>query len=113
MPNLGKGLLQITNKAILIMRFIISYLLFAQLYGKFSLSPMWVLAPRLHTLDGSARPPINTTRNFPAHVSAESPLNTSSNPSKVTIGQLFKIPPSSPKIDPIFSLGWNPNIFVT
>jgi hypothetical protein len=31
----------------------------------------------------SARPPIDTSRNFPPHVSAESPLNTSPNPSKV------------------------------
>jgi hypothetical protein len=36
---------------------------------------MGVLAPRLRTLDVSAHPPINTSRNFPAQVSAESPLN--------------------------------------
>ena len=38
---------------------------------------------RLRMLDGSARPPIDTSGSFPAHVSAESPLNTSPNPSEV------------------------------
>jgi hypothetical protein len=42
-----------------------------------------VLAPRLLTLDGSAHPPTDTSGNFPAHMSAESPLNTSPNPSEV------------------------------
>ena len=36
---------------------------------------MWVLAPHLRTLDVSARPPIDTSGNFPVHVSAESPFN--------------------------------------
>ena len=44
---------------------------------------MGVLAPRLRTLDVSARPPIDTSGNFPAHVSAESPLNISPNLSEV------------------------------
>ena len=47
------------------------------------ITPMGVLAPRLRTLDGSACPPIDTSGNFQAHVSAESPLNTSPNPSEV------------------------------
>ena len=51
--------------------------------SKIPLAPMGVLAPRLRTLDGSARPPINMSGNFTAHVSAESPLNTSPNPSEV------------------------------
>ena len=50
---------------------------------QFPLVPMGVLAPRLHILDGSACPPIDTSGNFPSHVSAESPLNTSPNPSEV------------------------------
>ena len=44
---------------------------------------MGVLATRLRTLDGSARPPIDTSRIFPTHVSAESPLNISPNLSEV------------------------------
>ena len=44
---------------------------------------MGVLAHRLQTLDVSARPPIDMSGNFPAHVSAESPSNTSPNPSEV------------------------------
>ena len=39
--------------------------------------------PRLCKLDGSARPPINTSGNCPAHMSAESTLNISPNPSEV------------------------------
>ena len=42
---------------------------------------MGVLAPRMRTLDVSARPPIDTSGNFPAHVSAGSPSNISPNPS--------------------------------
>ena len=44
---------------------------------------MGVLAPCLRTLDGSDRPPIDTSGNFPAHMSAESPLNISPNLSEV------------------------------
>ena len=47
------------------------------------LAPMGVLAPHLRTLDGSALPPIDTTGNFSAHVSAESPSSISPNPSEV------------------------------
>ena len=50
---------------------------------QFLLASMGVLAPRLRTLDGSARPPIDTSGNFPAHVSAESPSNISPDPSEV------------------------------
>ena len=47
--------------------------------SKFPLAPMGVLAPLLSTLDGSARPLIDTSGNLLAHVSAESPLNISPN----------------------------------
>ena len=47
---------------------------------KFSLAPMGVLAHRLRTLDRSL---VNTSGNFPAHMSAESPLNISPNRSEV------------------------------
>ena len=40
---------------------------------------MGVLAPRLRMLDGSARPHINNSGNFTAHMPAESPLNISPN----------------------------------
>ena len=40
---------------------------------------MGVLAPLLHMLDVSARPPIDMSENLPAHVSAESPFNISPN----------------------------------
>jgi hypothetical protein len=39
--------------------------------------------PRLRRLDGSARSPIDTSGNFPAHLSAEAPLNISPNLSEV------------------------------
>ena len=52
-------------------------------FRKFPLAPMGVLAPHLRTLDVSARPPIDTSGNFLVHMSAESPLNTSPNPSEV------------------------------
>ena len=44
---------------------------------------MGVLAPRLRMLEVSAIPPIDTSRNFPLHMSAESPLNISPNLSEV------------------------------
>ena len=44
---------------------------------------MGVLTPLLRTLDVSACPPIDTSGNFPPHVSAESPLNISPNLSEV------------------------------
>ena len=50
---------------------------------KFPLAPMGVLAPGSAHVRPSARPPIDTSGNFPAHVSAESPSNISPNPSEV------------------------------
>ena len=44
---------------------------------------MGVLAPGSAHARPSARPPINTSGNFPAHVSVESPSNISPNPSEV------------------------------
>ena len=44
---------------------------------------MGVLAPWSAHARPSARPPIDVSWNFLAHVSAESPLNISSNPSEV------------------------------
>ena len=44
---------------------------------------MGVLAPGSAHARPSARPPIDTSGNFPAHVSAESPSNISPNPSEV------------------------------
>jgi hypothetical protein len=59
---------------------------------------MGVLAPRLRTLDVSARPPIDMSGNFPAHVYAESPLNISPNLSEVISGVSEpKYPPCPPK----------------
>ena len=53
---------------------------------------IWVLAPGSAHSRPSARPHINISRNFTAHVSAESPSNISPNPSEVigTLGQLLK-----------------------
>ena len=50
---------------------------------KFPLAPMGVLAPVSAHARHSAQPPIDTSGNFPAHVSAESPSNISPNPSEV------------------------------
>ena len=50
---------------------------------EFLIAPMGVLAPRLRTLDVSTCPPIDTSGNFPARVSAESPLNISPKLSEV------------------------------
>ena len=47
------------------------------------LAPMGVLAPGSAHARPSARPPMDTCGNFPAHVSAESPSNISPNPSEV------------------------------
>ena len=44
---------------------------------------MGVLAPGSAHARPSARPPIDTSGNFPAHMSAESPSNISPNPSEV------------------------------
>jgi hypothetical protein len=51
--------------------------------NKFPLAPMGVLAPGSAHARPSARPPIDTSGNFSAHVSAESPSNISPIPSKV------------------------------
>ena len=50
---------------------------------KFPLAPMGVLAPGSAQVRPSARLPIDTSGNFPAHMSAESPSNISPNPSEV------------------------------
>ncbi len=44
---------------------------------------MGVLAPMSAHAGPSAQPPIGTSGNFPARVSAESPSNISHNPSEV------------------------------
>ena len=49
----------------------------------FPLAQMGVLAPGSVQARPSARPPIDTSVNFPAHMSAESPSNISPNPSEV------------------------------
>ena len=48
-----------------------------------SLALMGVLAPGSVHARPSARPPIDTSGNFPEHMSAESPSNISPNPSEV------------------------------
>ena len=50
---------------------------------KFLLAPMGVLAPVSAHAGPSAQTPIDTSGNFPARVSAESPSNISHNPSEV------------------------------
>ena len=78
---------------------------------------MGVLAPRLRTLYVSALPPIDTSGNFPVHVSAESSLNISPNLSEVisevfgTLGQLFKVPPLSAQICHSAGVGGSPIYF--
>ena len=52
-------------------------------YQKFPLAQMGVLAPVSAHVGPSAQPPIGTSGNFPAYVSAESPSNISHNPSEV------------------------------
>ena len=49
----------------------------------FPLAPMGVLAPVSAHAGPSAQPPIGTSGNFPARISAESPSNISPNPSEV------------------------------
>jgi hypothetical protein len=44
---------------------------------KFLLAPMGALTPGSVHARPSARPPINTSGNLPAHMSSESPSNTS------------------------------------
>ena len=76
---------------------------------------MGVLARRLRTLDVSTRPPINTSGNFPVHVSAESPLNISPNLSEVIsevsepYDNFSKYPPFPPKYVIVRGVGGSPN----
>ena len=50
---------------------------------KFPLEPMGVLAHGSAHVRPSARPPIDTSGNFLAHMSAETPSKISPNPSEV------------------------------
>ena len=50
---------------------------------EFPLAPMGVLATGSPHARSSARPPIDTSGNYPARVSAESPSNNSPDPSEV------------------------------
>ena len=56
---------------------------YCHLLVQFPLTPMGVLAPESAHARPSAQPPIDTSGNFPAHMSAESPSNISPNPSEV------------------------------
>ena len=58
------------------------------------LAPMGVLAPGSAHAGPSAQPPIGTSINFPARVSAESPSNISPNPSEVIseVSELYDKP---------------------
>ena len=77
---------------------------------------MGVLVPRLHTLDRSPRPPIDTSGNFPAHMSAVTfkhlpqPLRSQIR-SFGTLGQLFKIHPFLPEYVIVRGVGGVPNYF--
>ena len=51
--------------------------------AKFPLAPMGVLVPGSAHARPSTQPPIDTSGNFLAHMSAESPSNISPNPSEV------------------------------
>ena len=51
--------------------------------GKIPLAPMGLLTPGSAHAWPSARPPINTIRIFPAHLSSKSPLKNLPNPSEV------------------------------
>jgi hypothetical protein len=76
---------------------------------------MGVLARRLRMLEVSTRPPINTSGNFPVHVSAESPLNISPNLSEVIsevsepYDNFSKYPPFPPKYVIVRGVGGSPN----
>ena len=61
---------------------------------KFPLAPMGVLAPVSAHAGHSAQPPIGTSGNFPARVSAELPSNISPNPSEVIseVSELYDKP---------------------
>jgi hypothetical protein len=58
-----------------------------------------------------ARPPIDTSGNFPANMSAESPLNTSPNPSE-PLGNFSKYPPFPPKNRIVRGIGGSSMIFL-
>jgi hypothetical protein len=75
----------------------------------FPLAPMGVLALGSAHARPSARPPINTSGNFPACVSAESPSNISPNPSEV-ISEV--IPPLTPKYMIVQGVGGSPTFFL-
>jgi hypothetical protein len=62
---------------------VVNHLDFTKTLQKIPLVPIGVLAPGSAHARPSAQPPINTTRNSPVHVSAESPSNISHNPSEV------------------------------
>ena len=55
---------------------------------------MGVLAPVSAHAGHSAQPPIDTSGNFPLHVSVESPSNISSNPSELVseVSELYNKP---------------------
>ena len=53
---------------------------------------MGVLAPVSAHAGPSAQPPIGTSGNFPARVSAESPLNISPNPPISEVSELYDKP---------------------
>ena len=78
-PNQEKNLMWTLNSSHIIksMSYVVKIIL------KFPLAPMGVLAPGSAHARPSARPPIDVSGNFPAHVSAESPSNISPNPSEV------------------------------
>ena len=58
------------------------------------LAPMGVLAPVSAHAGHSARTPIDTSGNFPPHMSAESPSNISPNPSELIseVSELYDKP---------------------
>jgi hypothetical protein len=59
---------------------------------EFPPTPMGVLAPGSAHMRPLAQTPIDMSKKFPVHVSAESPSNISPNPSEViSIGQLLKL----------------------
>ena len=84
---------------------------FGEMFIKFSLAPMEVLAHHLRMLYGSACPSNNIRGHFLLHFYAKSPSNILPNPSEV----MSKV--SEPKDSfwkyPNFIFEWNPNIFVS
>ena len=84
---------------------------------------MGVLTPGSAHSRPSAQPPIDVSGNFPAHMSAESPLNISPSPSKViskvpeSYDNFLKYPPLSAQHTLFEGVGGvpdgNPNLFVS